>query len=387
MMGPVESAVGLLRFLQLVSFKSFSKSIIKDIAVLSHLVRSETSGLGSNDYKQMKKIGVFKDKYFTYSAFFSGISSYPILYNVASHNDLLNSMKAKSYFIISAKSMDNINDRYQDLGGAEKSLYRYLKALRDGEVCLNEEDNVLAKSENVSLLLAQKTRNLLLDLEASMLDRFKVHVNELIEGQILSIKQNSSNSGTLTIKKYFEKVLEKNIGKVWFDLDRCFYEKNRGTRDMDELRGLDALGQGFDILFKAYGVYDDVADLEQDLKDGAANIVLIYGKEKAELKRVAGKSDSEIILQRIVDCGAAQDVIGVGDILYKKGLLCVEEARDYLPLVDFDALLYSAKVLREFSLRKFTKKWPSSYEPAKSLTENNDGGLSEMIQRLIIERS
>ncbi|MFQ6135307.1 MAG: hypothetical protein ACE5KU_05795, partial [Nitrososphaerales archaeon] len=166
--------------------------------------------------------------------------------------------------------------------------------------------------------------------------------------------KSSGGSNARTIEEYLTSIAEKSIGDVWLDVDLCFLEDELGGLDNEILRALDMLKEGYSWIFKSSLIYDDAQDLSTDIEEGAINSVLLLGLEEDVIKLDdIRQSDPQNMIERLDKSGITSDTIRLADMLFLKGIRCIEAASTCCTdIIDWRALLLSFRFVRLFNLRK-----------------------------------
>lgn len=312
----------------------------------------------------LERAGLYKRKYDVYGAYLAAISSIPILHKVSSAPSIVSSISAKVAAVTGIKVIDNINDRIHDFGQAVKSQLKYEQALTQENFSLDEldEDNSwLSRAENSTHMMARCTYRTLAKSaynSSEMFDLFRRDVSEYVNGQIRSFYQRSRKfkDANIDLPEYLRAISTKGFGKLWIDVDFCFYEEGVGELDEDQRRTLDYINKSLGLLFKSLCIYDDVTDLREDLRDGTISSVMILGMEQGKYSKDELYDDyregPNFLARKLEEHGIVQDTIHLGDLAFLKAIDWLLSAKEHSEDVDVDALIYCARVLRLFLLRK-----------------------------------
>ncbi|MCS7133359.1 MAG: hypothetical protein NZ921_00970 [Candidatus Caldarchaeum sp.] len=307
-------------------------------------------------YDEMLTAGVMKKKYLPYSAYMATISAYPLLERKASRSEIFSTVLAKMALILSIKVLDNINDTFHTTEQAEASLQRQLHAVTRGQYIIAEETDFIGRAENSCIALAalvNKWLNKKTNTASVMRNSFFKDFELYISGQNATFRQqNEAVRHKLTIHDYLKNMNKKGVGRVWVGLDLCMLEHISEKTELD-YKGFEYIRKGFDYVFKSSNYYDDVADLEVDLKLGIWNSVVYLGKD---LGIIANPEESltNDLLKRYT--------IRLGDLHYLLGVEYLRQASKYIAF-NQESLLASMNVFRIFTVRKwfFKSKNPSHF--------------------------
>ncbi len=338
------------------------------------------------DYESLKDRRLLKEKHVVYSSYMSAISTLPILHRFSGKDFVSSSIFAKAAYVSSTKLLDNLNDEYHTRKQAEESLLKYYDALTGGEYLLgyaegsNGEDD-LSRAENSALLLAQSTYREIskhIDRSSEAFQIYREDVRNLVVGQLTSLYQKINEntlgeSSRINLRNYLKCISEKSVGAIWLDIDLCYYEKSRGEFDDGERMGIDLLRRGTDLIFKSSLVYDDAQDLAVDLHDGITNGVIILGVETGKcIIDDIRQYDVDKLTEKLIKDGLVQDTIHLADLVYLKGIEYLQKAKKYIEDIDIEGLIFTARFIRAFNLRKWvmqTKSPKSTYSFLRSLDD------------------
>lgn len=355
------AALSLLRHMQGYPSINYGKTVSKIREALGRIDLNLVE-IDKNPYclpvSELEQIGLYKKKYMVYGAYLSAISSLPILYQVAGDRSIISSIFAKTVTVTSMKVFDNINDRFHGFNHAVRSLQKYRQALTCNDFLLNEMDDCdlqwVKKAENSTYLMARWAYNTLANPTSNtseMFEKFKQDVHNCISGQAQSFYQKADKLEIMPIDlpNYLERISTKGFGKLWIDIDFCFYEKSIGELSEDDRKTVGLINKSLDFLFKALCIYDDTTDLREDLADNIINSAVILGIDQGklslgDLQNVSVKSLEE---RKILF-----DTVKLGDLCFLKSINHLLEAEKYSKQMDVQALIYCARILRLFLLRK-----------------------------------
>ena len=302
---------------------------------------------------------LMKKKHYYYGAYLSALTSIPILSISAGDYQASLSMAAKTAAITSIKVLDNINDNLSTKEEAVFSQWRHLEAFTGRLASLEPTEDYLKKAENSCMSMAQWTYNLVsrgLNINSETLKIYLKDFKDYIEGQIRSMDEKAQGSSLPTIQDYIQKINEKSVGKIWVDIDFCFFEKGRGKLKNDELRSLQYIRRAADYFFKGCNIYDDIADLEEDLRLGIMSSVPLLALDMGKIDERDLERDEVDLLDILRRCGAIDDAVHLGDLIFLQGIRPLQDARLLTDKIDVDAIIFGAKVLRMFAIRKWLLK-------------------------------
>ncbi|MCX8182187.1 MAG: hypothetical protein N3D12_03610 [Candidatus Methanomethyliaceae archaeon] len=294
--------------------------------------------------RELNKKRLLKRKHYVYATYLAVLSSVPILRDVPKEV-LLDTLVAKVAMITSIKTLDNINDLWHTDEEAKSSLNRQLNIFLGREKSFREDDTEVGMAENFTYRLAEITYDVLkrrTNSKGRMFQKYLQDFEKYIKGQTDSMLQKKAES--LDIRKFLKEVNEKGVGNVWIDIDFCILEGLMNLSE-DELKSMELIGKCIDLVFKGCNVYDDVADLEEDLKSGIYNSVVYLAMDKGwhymEKDRLKLLNKAKI------------EAVRLGDLLFLKGLRHLEEAKRLTKIIDTEGIKYGLKILRIFSMRKW----------------------------------
>lgn len=333
------------------SLGSLSSAIQASVRLFEERARVALEGEECAALDELISLRVLKRKHYVYAAYLAAISSFPILGRISSRKEVLETMLAKMFLISSIKALDNINDGWHSAEDAWLSLSRQSLAIMEGEVSLIDGSSAIRRAENSCIVLASLVNEWLREYTAGAENTRRDFLRDLeryFEGQRLSLIQQGKTSredqSRLSIGDYLSKINEKAVGSIWIDLDFCLLEaKLRGLPPHVE-RSVNAIRRGVDYVFKGCNIYDDIADLGQDLAEGIWNSVVYLGIDQGRIS-FNGRARYEK--------GLLRDAARLGDLLYLRGKDCIESVPHDPRIFDIPALLAGLYVLRIFSARKW----------------------------------
>lgn len=335
------------------------------------------------DIDALKSCGLIKRKHYVYGAYLATISSHPILYWT---EETTASILAKTSAITSIKAFDNLNDHWQDKDRALASLLTYLEAFTKDFFCLHEGEELISRAENSIYAMARWTHHALADVDPSSLT-FKLYVEDfarLINGQINSLKQRADTrgDGEISIYRYLKEINEKGVGCIWLDIDFCFYERALAHLDSSEEEAINQIRRAMDYTFKACNLYDDVADLRNDLQSGIVNSVALLASDLGYCS-IEELGEGREPMNKLMGSGALRDSICLADLIFLKGMKHLYKAR-CSNHIDVDALIFATQLLRTFSMRKWVLEEKSlfSFKTAlRSFQELDSYAIPDHIRR------
>lgn len=300
---------------------------------------------------------LLKKKHYYYGAYLAALTSLPILSSSASHSQVLSSMIAKTSAITSIKVLDNIHDRLTSKRDAITSQKEHLKAFTEESFDLKGSDSFLGRAENSCMSMARWTFELVAQRLGKRARTSRIYAQdfaEYIDGQIRSMDEKAEgNSPTPTIQDYIQKVNEKSVGRIWVDIDFCFLEKNLGGLDRNEFESILGVRRAADCFFKGCNLYDDIADLEEDLKLGIFSSVPLLALDRGMIEESDLRQDSQRLLRILKESDAINEVVQLADLIFLQGTKPLIDARELTKLIDVDAIVFGAKILRMFAIRKW----------------------------------
>ncbi|MEM2896796.1 MAG: hypothetical protein QXG01_04385, partial [Candidatus Bathyarchaeia archaeon] len=299
---------------------------------------------------------LLKKKHYMYGAYLAAISSFPILGKACKDSSILNSMFAKTSAITSIKVLDNINDRLHDEPQAVKSLNKHLESFISNEFQFNNPKGSIEKFENSCFMMARWAYELVqegLNTNSPTLQMYKEDFERYINGQIRSMDQKKTEGETeLSIDKYLRQVNEKGVGRIWLDVDFCFLEKDLITLSNSELEAIENVRIAADYFFKGCNIYDDIADLNEDILLGILNSVAFLALDRGYISKRDLEKPNKLIV-RLKSNIVLREAVKLGDLIFLKGIEHLFKAKELAELIDIDALIFGVRVLRAFSMRKW----------------------------------
>lgn len=302
---------------------------------------------------------LLKDKYTAYASFLAAISSYPILHRVAGEDAVESSIFSKTAMMTGIKLLDNVNDQFHDFEQAEASQQKYEEALTKPLFFFDSFEGRkpwLARAENSAYTITRWAyQRLPTSLEDSKTFKiFIADVREFVDAQIRSFYQKSNlyNFSGLSFKDYLRKVTAKASGTLWVDVDLCFYEASTGGLDGATFKSLECVNRGIDLLFRALIIWDDVTDLKDDLRDSIVNSAMMLGLETGKVSPSELQGKAVKVIKTLEERGVLEDAIHLGNLVFLSAVEQMREAENLNENIDVEALIYCARVLRLFLLRK-----------------------------------
>jgi len=300
---------------------------------------------------------LLKNKHYYYGAYLSTLTSLPILSSSTNDLHVLRSMTAKTSAITSIKALDNINDRISNKQETVESQKKHLRAFTEELFDLEPGESFLGRAENSCMSMARWT----FDSVSQGLDRasetLRIYLRDFaayIDGQIRSMDEKADRSKpATTIQEYIQKVNEKSVGKIWVDIDFCFLEKSLGKLDQDELKSILYVRKAADYFFKGCNLYDDIADLDEDLKLGILSSVPLLALDRGRMEESDLRRDKMDLLKILRKREVINEALQLADLIFLQGFKPLLEAKELNEIIDIDALMFGAKVLRIFAIRKW----------------------------------
>jgi hypothetical protein len=158
------------------------------------------------------------------------------------------------------------------------------------------------------------------------------------------------NGDRPTIKDYIQKINEKSVGRIWIDLDFCLLEQSLGRLTDEELYVIQNVRKAVDYLFKGCNIYDDVADLEEDLSMDIMNSVVLLGLDRGHIDEHDLCKDKKKLFLKLKQRGAIDETVLLGDVLFLEGIKPLEKTEKISGLVDLGALIQNAKILHKIPI-------------------------------------
>jgi len=320
-------------------------------------------------YRDLVSTRMLKRKYYLYASYLAGMTSYPILRGFSGLMDVPKVMFAKAAAITGMKVLDNLNDKFHSPREAIRSLTKLQKALTSPAYepaggCPLEELAWVERAENSACLIAgwaYETLRRYVGEGSLMLGVYLSDVRRCIEGQMWSLDQRLRSGGDLrlTLEDYLERIVQKEFGTLWVDIDFCFYEEAAGGLSGRQLSVLDGVRRSVNYFFQSSLVYDDICDLEEDMRDGIVNSVVLLGVKEGLLSEKdleEGFEDPSLFLERLNRLGVIDDALRLGDLLFLRSLQELSLQRGASCPIDLSALDFSTRFLRLFVLRKWIRR-------------------------------
>ncbi|MEM3506806.1 MAG: hypothetical protein QW589_08985 [Candidatus Bathyarchaeia archaeon] len=302
---------------------------------------------------------LLKKKHYMYGAYLAAISSFPILSKACKnkYSNILNSIFAKTSAITSIKVLDNINDKLHEKSRAINSLKKYLKAFINKDFQFYEPNDFIEEFENSCFMMARWAYKLVqegLSADSPTFQMYEEDFKRCIIGQIGSTDQKKDENETtkLSIGEYLKQINEKGVGRIWLDIDFCFFEKSLGFLNDCELEAIQAIRIASDYIFKSSNIYDDVIDLNEDISLGILNSVAFLALDRGYISE-KDLSDLNNLVNKLKKNCILEEVIQLGDLILLKGLRYLFKAKQMTKMMDIDALIFSTRVSRAFTIRKW----------------------------------
>ncbi len=338
--------------------------------------------------EELTLFGFLKKKHYYYGAYLSALTSIPMLSPSIDCTQALYSMVAKTSAITSIKILDDISDRLRNKQEAVESQRKHLRAFTEELFdlvyarALDYEQSFIRRAENSCMSIARWTFELVnrgLRRDSEMLRVYRRDFEDYIDGQTKSMDEKADGAApATTIQDYIRKINEKSVGKIWVDIDFCFFEKSRGSLGPDDSDSILCVRKAADHFFKGCNIYDDVADLEEDLKCGIFNSVPLLALDNGKIDRSDLKRDKMELLRILRQRDAVNDAVYLGDLFFLQGFRPLMEVRRLAELMDINAIIFGAKILRMFAIRKWLIHEPNS----NSLTKTALSMGSEKLYRI-----
>lgn len=286
-------------------------------------------------YQNLLKNQYLKEKYCTFGIFMAAATSLPVLYKKVSQKNLVDIVCEKASVCISAKLLDNLNDKIHTYKEAIDSLGIYEHALGEGKYIPHSTSSV-AGAENAAHEIATWTSKTILKNTILPQD-----VSQLVQGQVASLQHKIH--GYPSIKEYLTNICERSIGNVWIDVDLL----TLGEPESE-------LKQGNDYIFKSYLIYDDVQDIEEDLKTNSVNLAVILGLNQGLFTEADIQKKSPLQLIKILDTADIfKELLWLGDVVFAQGLEIINQCDTW---IDNDGLAAGLGMIRMFNIRRTLKR-------------------------------
>jgi len=337
------------------------------------------------DYGSLKETVLLKDKHFYYGGYLAALSSYPILYKI-DDKMIFDAMLAKTAAITSIKILDNIDDVHYNKSDSVDSQVKHLQAFTSKHFEMPRAKEFYDRAENSCYEIARWVYQIASkDLPQSS-PTWKIYLEDFqryIDGQIKSMNAKKDlNEDRPTIKDYIQKINEKSVGRIWIDIDFCLLEQSLGRLTDEELYVIQKVRKAVDFLFKGCNIYDDVADLEEDLSMNIMNSVVLLGLDRGYIDEDDVHLDKKKLFVKLKQSGAIDETVQLGDVLFLEGIKPLEKTEKISGLVDLSALIQNAKILRAFAIRKwmFREKSASSFlNTMKSFSDHKRFRIPESV--------
>jgi hypothetical protein len=343
------------------AFKDGYQLAARSISTFEDLLHRLSDAPRCMSIEELNTKRLLKRKHYHYAAHLAVLSSVPILSSIAGQDALLDAIVAKMCAIVSVKTLDNVNDTWHTHEEIVRSLDNQLAAFLGKPFEIYESDATVRRAENYTFHLARNCYDRLSKYrrqEAKFSTRYVKDLYKYVKGQTDSMLQKRAGDGQwknhVDIKRFLQDVNEKSVGNIWIDSDFCIAE---GLRNLStsETQALELIGQAVDYVFKGCNVYDDVADLEIDLRAGILNSVVYLALDRGLC------SESDLLnparaMRKIRARGGIRQGLQLGDWIYLKGYEYLDRAGGLTDIFDVSALARGFKVLRLFALRKWLFK-------------------------------
>lgn len=309
------------------------------------------------DYLSLMDKRLLKRKHYMYGAYLAAISSFPILSKACKDKELniLDAILAKTSAITSIKVLDNINDKLHSKAQAIESLNKHFKAFTNACFIFDNPKTSIQEFENSCFMIARWAYELVKKGLKTNSITFKMYLEDFkryIDGQIGSIEQKNTEDISLNIFEYLKRINEKGVGRVWIDIDFCFLEKALITLSNSELKAIENVRIAADYIFKGCNIYDDIADLNEDIPSGILNSVAFLALDRGYISEKDLKNPDKAFI-KLKSSKVLKEAVQLGDLIFIKGIEYLIKAKELTEVMDIDALIFSIRVLRAFSMRKW----------------------------------
>ncbi|MBS7645760.1 MAG: hypothetical protein QW569_02115 [Candidatus Bathyarchaeia archaeon] len=339
-------------------FKETMEALKRSIALFEDALELLLSDARCMNPRELLNRRLMKRKHYVYGAYLGVLSSFPVLRRVVPMEGVIKAVTAKVAEIVSIKSLDNVNDALHTRERALRSLERQHKAFTSEAFQLEEDFDEIARMENSMYQLAWFTNRLVSAATGRMGPAFQIYLEDFhryIRGQMSSMDQKADSDVKVDIRSFLSKVNEKGVGRVWVSVDFCFLNSFNAL-DGGELEAINLVREAIDLIFKGCNVYDDVADLEADLKEGIINSVVYLALDKGLCGEEDLHGNPSSLKAKIETGGGLYPAVQLGDLIFLEGLRRLEKAGDYTSLMDVEGLKFCAHILRLFAMRKWLEK-------------------------------
>lgn len=287
-------------------------------------------------YPNLEERGLLKEKHWRFGVLMAAATSLPLLYRVASPDQLLKVVCAKASISTSTKLLDNLNDRIHSYQEAVHALAEYKVALSEGVYTANG-NSPIHEAEHSALEIATWVPGNVEPLDSC----FPQDVDLLVSGQVASLAHKTGRYPSM--REYLSRVCERSIGNVWIDVDLSFLKEKSHI-----------MKKGNDLIFKSYLVYDDVQDIFEDVRTNSVNCAVIMGLERGVLSESEVEQlDRKEVIHKLGEHGIFQEMLCLGDLIFLKGLEVLSQCD--CP-VDRGGLFTSLKLVRMFNIRKILSR-------------------------------
>ena len=339
-------------------FWETTRTLKKSIEVFEDSLKVLLSDAKCMSSRELLERRLMKRKHYVYGAYLGVLSSFPILRGNIPSGEILKAVTAKVAEIVSIKSLDNVNDVMHTREQALNSLRKQHKAFTSNDFQLEERFDDLGRIENSMYQLAWFTNRLVSDATGRRGPAFQIYLEDFdryIKGQMSSMNQKTGSNVKVDIREFLAKVNEKGVGRVWVSVDFCFLNAFNplGGEDM---KAINLVREAIDLIFKGCNVYDDVADLETDLKEGILNSVIFLALDRGICDERDLNDDPSSLKAKLEERDGLYSAIQLGDLMFLEGLEKLERAREYSSLIDLEGLKFSAYILRIFAMRKWLER-------------------------------
>lgn len=339
-------------------FWETTRTLKKSIEVFEDSLKVLLSDAKCMSSRELLERRLMKRKHYVYGAYLGVLSSFPILRGNIPSGEILKAVTAKVAEIVSIKSLDNVNDVMHTREQALNSLRKQHKAFTSNDFQLEERFNDLDRIENSMYQLAWFTNRLVSDATGRRGPAFRIYLEDFdryIKGQMSSMNQKTGSNVKVDIREFLAEVNEKGVGRVWVSVDFCFLNAFNplGGEDM---KAINLVREAIDLIFKGCNVYDDVADLETDLKEGILNSVIFLALDRGICDERDLNDDPSSLKARLEERDGLYSAIQLGDLMFLEGLEKLERAKEYSSLIDLEGLKFSAYILRIFAMRKWLER-------------------------------
>ncbi len=380
--------LGMSRF-RSISFVKVANQIRNVLKSFEIMLERRLNNPACAGYYYLKRSGLLKAKHYYYGAYLATLSSYPILYKT-DEKTILDAIFAKTAAITSIKILDNIDDRIYERMEAVNSQKKHLEAFTEKDFEMPTASSFLSKVENSCFEIARWTFNIAQKGVPDSAFTWKIYLEDFqryIYGQIKSMSGKiEPDAKKPTIIDYIQKINEKSVGRIWVDIDLCLLESAIGKLTREELYVTQNIRNAADYLFKGCNIYDDVADLEEDLSLNIMNSVILLAIDRGHIEERDLKRNKKELITKLKESGSISETVSLGDMIFFEGIKPLEEVKNINSLIDIDALIYGARILRAFAIRKWMlheRSIASFYDVMKSFGNHLNSRIPACVQRYI----